>query len=176
MIISVDEAKSLANVAGWTDSKIMMRIKAIEQTIRAYTNNNFQVRGIRARADIVTGVFRGCPPGLFQPGDTVQVSGSEFNAGLFTVFCVDEAEISMMEPVVDEPGVLLTKVVYPADVVACAVNLLEWEANNRAKVGIQSETLSRHSTTYYNMDSGNSVMGYPASLLGALKPYRKARC
>lgn len=176
MIISVDEAKILANVAGWTDSKIMIRLKAIEQTIRAYTNNNFQVRGIRARADIVTGVFRGCPPGLFQPGDTVQVSGSEFNAGLFTVFRVDEAEISMMEPVVDEPGVLLTKVVYPADVVACALNLLEWEVNNRAKVGIQSETLSRHSVTYFNMDGTNQVMGYPASLLGCLKAYRKARC
>ena len=76
----------------------------------------------------------------------------------------------------DEDDVLVTKVEYPADVVACAVNLMEWEVNNRAKVGVQSETLSRHSVTYFNMDGANNVMGYPASLLGCLKPYRKARC
>ena len=176
MIISVDEAKRLSNVAGWTDEKIEMRLKAIEQTIRAYTNNNFQARGFRARADIVDGVFCGCPSALFQVGDTVQVSCSAFNNGIFTVLRADGAGITVEEPVVDESGVVMTKVVYPADVVACAVNLLEWEVNNRAKVGIQSETLSRHSVSYFNMDSANQVMGYPAALLGALKPYRKARC
>lgn len=176
MIISVEEAKFLANVAGWDDFKIEMRLKAIEQAIRAYTNNNFQARGFRARADIVDGVFCGFHPGLFRVGDTVQVSCSEFNDGLFTVFRADGAGITVVDPVVDESGVVMTKVVYPADVVACAVNLLEWEVNNRDKVGIQSETLSRHSVTYFNMDSGNQVMGYPAALLGALKPYRKARC
>ncbi len=29
--------------------------------------------------------------------------------------------------------------------------------------------------TYFNMDGDNSVMGYPRSLLGFLKPYMKAR-
>jgi len=29
--------------------------------------------------------------------------------------------------------------------------------------------------TYINMDGDNSVMGYPRSLLGFLKPYMKAR-
>ena len=76
----------------------------------------------------------------------------------------------------DESHVLVTKIVYPADVVDCACNLLEWEAKNRQKVGIQSETLSRHSVTYFAQDAGNQVMGYPVSLLGCLKAYRKARC
>lgn len=180
MIISVDEAKNLANVAGWNDSKIMMRLKAIEQTIRAYTNNNFQARGFRTVASIRGGVFTLSTPGLFKAGDTIQISNSKRNDGVFTV-CdplspVGDDEMAVVEPVVDEECVLVTKVVYPADVVACAVNLLEWEVNNRAKVGIQSETLSRHSVSYFNMDSANQVMGYPAALLGALKPYRKARC
>jgi hypothetical protein len=50
-----------------------------------------------------------------------------------------------------------------------------WEVQNRSKVGIQSETLSRHSVTYFAQDASNQLMGYPVTLLGFLKPYIKAR-
>ena len=70
---------------------------------------------------------------------------------------------------------LVTKVWYPPDVRIGVVNMLRWDIENRAKVGIQSETLSRHSVTYFNMDGDNSVMGYPKSLLGFLKAHMKAR-
>ena len=64
---------------------------------------------------------------------------------------------------------------YPMDVKMGVVNLMKWELTNRDKVGVSSETISRHSVTYFNMDAGNSVMGFPVSLLGFLKPYKKAR-
>lgn len=64
---------------------------------------------------------------------------------------------------------------YPKDVQMGVMNMLNWDLENRDKVGIQSETISRHSVTYFNMDGDNSSMGYPKSLLGFLKPYRKAR-
>lgn len=64
---------------------------------------------------------------------------------------------------------------YPADVKMGVVNMLKWDLENRDKVGVQSETLSRHSVTYFNMDGDNSTMGYPKSLLGFLKPYMRAR-
>ena len=64
---------------------------------------------------------------------------------------------------------------YPADVKMGVVNLLKWELNCRDKVGVASETISRHSVTYFNMDGDNSVMGYPKSLLGFLRPYKRAR-
>ena len=64
---------------------------------------------------------------------------------------------------------------YPMDVKMGVVNMLKWDLENREKVGIQSETISRHSVTYFNMDGDNSVMGYPKSLLGFLKPYHRAR-
>lgn len=176
MIISVEKAKELVDFNGWTDDKIKMKLLAVEQTIRAYTNNNFQNRGRRVRADIATGVFMSEALTPFSVGDTVQVSESALNAGLYTVHSVGDTTIAVEEPVKDETGVLVTCVEYPADVVACCVNLLEWEVKNRGKVGIQSETLSRHSVTYFNMDSANTVMGYPASLLGCLRAYRKARC
>lgn len=176
MIISVEKAKSLIELDGWTDKKIEGKLKAVEQTIRAYTNNNFQDREFRVTACIRAGVFMSEALIVFEPGDTVQVSQSRHNNGLYTVAEVtDDLAFEVEEETRDEDDVLVTKVVYPADVIDCALNLLEWEKNNRDKVGIQSETLSRHSVTYFNMDGGNSVMGYPASLLGCLKAYRKAR-
>ena len=177
MIISVEKAKELVSFPdSWTDEKIKMKLLAVEQTIRAYTNNNFQDRGYRVTADIAAGVFMSEALIPFSIGDTVQVTESRHNKGLFTVSTADDRTFTVGDETRDEDDVLVTKVVYPADVITCAVNLLEWEVQNRAKVGIQSETLSRHSVTYFNMDGANNVMGYPASLLGCLKPYRKARC
>ena len=176
MIISVEKAKTLITFPDWTDEKIEMKLKAVEQTIRAYTNNNFQDRDYRRTADIVGGLFIVEALTPFDIGDTVQISESRLNKGLFTIASASDSTFGVEEPVKDENDVLVTKIVYPEDVVACCVNLLEWEVNNRGKVGIQSETLSRHSVTYFNMDGANQVMGYPASLLGCLKAYRKARC
>jgi hypothetical protein len=55
------------------------------------------------------------------------------------------------------------------------INLMKWEKNNRDKVGVKSETISRHSVTYFDQDASNQVMGYPVSLLGFLELYKKAR-
>ena len=176
MIISVEKAKALIDFNGWTDERIEMKLKSVEQTIRAYTNNNFQDRGYRVLADIRDGVFVTEALSPFEVDDTVQVSESQFNNGLFTISGTDDTTFTVSDDLKDENGVLVTKIVYPADVIDCCVNLLEWEKNNRAKVGIQSETLSRHSVTYFNQDASNQVMGYPVSLLGCLKAYRKARC
>ena len=176
MIISVERIKQLVTLDGWTDEKIKMKLDAIEQTIRAYTNNNFQIRGFRVQADIAEGVFYSDSLPPFIVGDTVQVSESQKNNGLFTITEVYDASFAVSEDTHDESDVLVTKVEYPADVLACAVNLMEWEVTMRGKVGIQSETLSRHSVTYADASGANQVMGYPASLLGCLKAYRKARC
>lgn len=175
MIISVERIKELVDLNGWTDAKIEMKLMAIEQTIRSYTNNNFQQRGIRREADIIGGQFIVDALTPFNVGDTVQVTASDLNEGLYTVASVDDSTFTVEEEVKDEGDVLVTKVKYPDDVLACAVNLMEWEAHNRGKVGIQSETLSRHSVTYFSQDASNQVMGYPASLLGCLKAYKKVR-
>jgi len=42
------------------------------------------------------------------------------------------------------------------------------------KVGIKSETISRHSVTYE--DSATLYMGYPVGILNGLNLYKKARC
>lgn len=174
MIISVDDAAALVDLGDWTNDKALLKLHAIEHAIRGYTNNNFQVRAKRSKCAVVAGKLYGTVPGL-RCGDTVQISESGFNAGLYTVTAADDGFIDLDGDLTDEPGVLVTVVEYPPDVVACAVNMLSWEINNRDKVGIQSETLSRHSVTYFSMDGDNSVMGYPRSLLMPLRPYMKAR-
>lgn len=64
---------------------------------------------------------------------------------------------------------------WPADVKMGVVNLLKWEITNRAKVGVQSESISRHTVNYFDMGRDNSEMSYPVSLLGFLQPYCRAR-
>ena len=175
MIISVEKAKTLITFPeSWTDEKIEMKLKAVEQTIRAYTNNNFQDRDYRQTADIVGGLFQVEALTPFEDGDTVQISESKLNKGLFTVAEAEEVTFRVTEAVKDETDVLVTKIVYPADVVNCCVELMEWAVNFAGKVGIKSETLSRHSVTYE--DSGSMFMGYPAAMLGCLKAYKKVRC
>lgn len=177
MIISVEKAKELVRFPdSWTDEKIKMKLLAVEQTIRAYTNNNFQIRTIRSECAIIQGVLWGVTKG-FAVGDTIQVTESEYNNGLYTIAEIneDDESISVEEgDLAKENHALVTKVEYPADVIDCCVNLMEWEVNNRGKVGIKSETLSRHSVTYE--DSASMFRGYPKGILSAVSHYRKVRC
>ena len=62
---------------------------------------------------------------------------------------------------------------YPADIKMGIVNLMKWELENRDKVGIASETISRHSVTFFDMGGDNTALGYPKALTGFLKPYRR---
>lgn len=174
MIISVEKLKEYITTDK-TDSVLEAKLQALELLIRKYTNNNFQKRTIRSIADIIgaTLIFDSDSP--FNVGDTIQISNSLYNEGIFNVTSVNGSIVLTKEPLIDEDGVMVTKVEYPADVIMGVVNMLEWDLNNRNKVGVQSETLSRHSVTYFNMDGDNSIIGYPKSLVGFLKPYMKAR-
>lgn len=66
-------------------------------------------------------------------------------------------------------------IVYPADIKMGVIHLLKWDLGMREKTGIASETISRHSVSFQSYDGTNTLLGYPASLMGFLKPYKKAR-
>ena len=172
MIISVEELKQRITTDK-TDQELEEMLQALELSIRAYTHNNFQRNGIRSIGTFEGG-FLYCDTSKLQNGDTVQVTESALNEGLIVVKDMND-EGFPVEGSLDEFEVLVTKVVYPADVKQGVVNLVKWELKNRPKVGIQSESLSRKSVMYFNMDGENSLMGYPKSLLGFLRPYKKAR-
>ena len=73
------------------------------------------------------------------------------------------------------PHNLVTKVEYPDAIIDGTVNIMLWELSNRSKVGVKSESLSRHSVTYFEQGANEQLLGYPASLVGFLAPYIKAR-
>lgn len=172
MIISIEELKVMSKFANYNNAELQAEMAAIEQAIRSFTNNNFQDRAKRVECASLNGVLQGTSP-YFSVGDTLQISKSN-NAGLYVITAISP-NIALDGELYDEPYNLVTKVVYPADVVAGAIRLLDWKLTQSDKVGVQSETISRHSVTYFNMDGDNSVMGYPKSLFGFLKPYKKAK-
>jgi hypothetical protein len=158
-----------------TDDVLEEKLRAMELLIRAYTNNNFQQRAARREADVVGGFLYMEALQPFDVGDTLQISESELNDGLYTVTEADDATVTLKEKTYDERDVLVTRVIYPADIKMGVVNMMKWELNNREKVGISSETISRHSVSYFDLSGDNSIAGFPKALLGFLKPYMKAR-
>lgn len=149
------------------------KIRAIERLIRSETNNNFQDRAVRMQVPSCGGLLAGSSPYLAE-GDTVEISDSA-NKGLYTVIETDGVHLKVDRNLYDAPVNTVTKVVYPEDVQEGVLNMLQWEFRMRSKTGIKTETISRHSVTYYDMDAENSLDGYPASLVGFLEPYRQMR-
>lgn len=174
MIVAVDKVMALPEFANQTETVIAEKLKAVELSIRAYTNNNFQNRYVRFSAASLGNRLFGVSDFL-KVGDTVQISQSNVNDGLYTITEISDTFIRVDGDLYRCPDNLVTKIEYPADIKAGVIDLMKWEVKNRQKVGIKSETLSRHSVSYYDQDANNQVMGYPVSLLGFLKPYMKAR-
>ncbi len=173
MIISVSDFKSLVPTDK-PDSLIEMQLTALETLVRNYTHNNFQLRSIRSQSATLDGKIVN-PPQYIAEGDTIQISDSLLNNGLYVVESMTDEGMAVNGDLLDCSKNLVTKISYPFDVIMGVVNLMKWDLENREKVGIQSETISRHSVTYFNMDGDNAVMGYPKLLMGFLKPYMKAR-
>ena len=177
MILTVSELRQYITTDE-EDQVLEAKLQALELLIRAYTNNNFQIRAFRAVAVAVENrnelLFSSPVP--FKVGDTLQITESDFMSDeLVTVASVTDDSVMVNEDLTDESGVVVTKVKYPTDVKMGIVNLMKWELDNREKVGVASESISRHSVTYVDQTGDNTIMGYPVALMGFLKPYRKAR-
>lgn len=172
MIITVEKLREQVDCGDITDDVITTKLEAIEAVIRAYTNNNFQQREIRlvGRSE---GYYVYGSPQFFSVGDTVQISGS-VNFGLYQITHVGDDYLELDQQLMTTDSNMVTKVKYPADVVQCAVDLYKWKQINGDKVGVKSETISRHSVTYE--DSATLFMGYPVGILNGLNLHRKARC
>lgn len=176
MIITVEEIKAMPEFSGMAETTIKRKLSAIEELVRGYTNNNFQNRAKRIHAPSSESKLQGfCA--YFKKGDTVQITESPLNDGLYVITEIDteHGTITLDKELCDTEHNLVTKIEYPTAVVDGVVNMMLWEVNMRDKVGVASETLSRYSVTYFSQDAGNQLMGYPVTLLGFLKPFTKAR-
>ena len=173
MIVDVMQLMKLPEFQNTDEGVVKQRLEGLENLIRAYTNNNFQNRFVRFTANSLGNRLLGTSDFL-KVGDTVQISQSMVNDGLYTITEIGEDFIRVDQELYKSTN-LITKVEYPADVRAGVLELLKWDIKNRPKTGVKSETLSRYSVTYFDQDANNQVMGYPVALLGFLKPYIKAR-
>lgn len=176
MIISVEELTAQVDCGDMSDVAIQRRLASIEAVIRKYTNNNFQNKFARIEGKSDNGRIYGTSP-YIKVGDTVQITQSKVNDGLYVVESVNDGYITVDKNVYDVSFNRMTKIEYPHDIVDCAIKLFEWQSEYGSKIGIksESETLSRHSTSVTYEDSSSLYMGYPTGLLSGLALYKKSR-
>lgn len=177
MILSVDDIRNQVECGELTDEKILFRLKSIEEVIRQYTHNNFQNRNVRFVAESSGNRLIGSHS-YFRVGDTIQISQSMVNDGLYEIQAVSDDYLTIDKDLFDRPFNKVTKIEYPADVVQCAIDLFEWKMNFGSKVGVksESETLSKHSESTTYEDSSTLFYGYPMGILKGLAKHMKARC
>jgi hypothetical protein len=173
MIVTVNEVLEFIDTDK-NERALTSEILSLESLIRKYTNNNFNNRNIRYESNILNNELI-LDSKYLKVGDTIQIALSKFNDGIYTIESINDGRITLNENLYDEDKILVTKVDYPHDVKMGVIKMLKWQLEKSDKVGIQSETISRHSVSYFNMDNGNSELGFPTSLLGFLKPYKKVR-
>lgn len=175
MIISLDDANKL-------DPNITQEdLDAFETSVRELTNNNFQntfvryknVEFVNENTILVKDEIRG-----LRVGDTVEVNYSHYNDGLFVVDQIDGKQITVQGTpffMGNSGHAMLTKVEYPADIKRGIKKLIEYDKAMTGKLGIKSETISRMSITYYDVNAAENTDGYPSALLSFLKKYEKMR-
>lgn len=176
MIVKAEDVVNLPAFKGMTVAQLQVKLDAIEVLIRKYTNNNFQNRFIRFTASTTGNRIKGVSP-YIKVGDTLQISESNVNDGLYVVTEIDAVNdfTRVNKDLFSVDYNLVTKIEYPVDVQQGVIKLLQWDVESVNRVGIKSETISRHSVTYFDQDRNNQVMGFPVSLFGFLEMYKKAR-
>lgn len=174
MIVPIEDVMLLPEFKHMDEQQVQKKLNALEILIRKYTNNNFQNRYIRFTASSLGNKIMGCHP-FNRVGDTIQISESNVNDGLYVIKEVADDFIRLDKDLFTVEHNLVTKIEYPADVQQGVIKMLQWDVESMNRVGIKSETLSRHSVTYFDQDKNNQVMGFPVSLLGFLEVYKKAR-
>ncbi len=173
MIISVEELKEFVST-NKADKVLELELLALEKSIRNYTNNNFQNINFRFLLNASNSKLVITTPYL-KVGDTIQISQSKFNDGVYYIKEIASESITLNKSLYDEEDLLITKIEYPEDIKLGVIQLVQYNEKNRDKIGIASETISRHSVSYQNLDGTNTKIGFPEALVGFLKPYMKAR-
>ena len=175
MIISLGDARSIDYNVTQED------LDAFEVAFRSLTNNSFQNKHIRFKDIEFVGenlIAVKDPIVGIKTGDTIEVNYSHYNDGLYVVEELTGKQIKVQgKPffVANTSGSMLTLVQYPADVVRGIKKLIEYDKKMASKIGIKSESISRMSITYYDVNASENVDGYPASLVSFLTKYEKMR-
>lgn len=182
MIISLEEIKKFLDINDNTkDYELTFKLSAIETMVRNKTNNKFLDTRVRVNKHLffnngntITGTnFKALG---FRKGNTIDIDDSIQSNGVYEVLEATETYIKVKEDIQEEEcNCLITKVNYPSDIKLGVIKLLQYDNKMADKIGIKQETISRVSTTYYDVNSSESVEGYPAALLKFMNKYKKLR-
>lgn len=170
MILTENELVNLNKTLNADIEYLRMLCDGLEDFIRQYTNNNFTVRNITYNTPVVDGGLA-TQSSLINEDDCVLISNSLYNNG---VYVVDGIDGTLDRELYDEPMVKVTLVRYPNAIKMGVIELLKYNVRMADKVGISSESISRHSVSYSGVGA-DAIGGYPASMMAFLKPYMKAR-
>lgn len=174
MIISVEKLKNVYNLfKDENDTVLKTKLDGIESSIRLYTNNNFQNRKVRISCPSINNYLDGTSPYL-KVGDTVQISNSNYNDGLYVIEEISKGKIKLDKDIYDVENCIVTKIEYPEAVLTVVLDILKWEQQNGNKMGIASESIGRHSVTYVNQNDSNSIGKYPRHLFNPLDRFKMA--
>lgn len=175
MIISLEDAQKIDPNIDQDD------LDSFENTVRELTNNNFQNTRIRYKNITFishNSIGLGIKPIGLKVGDTIEINYNGYNNGLYAIKSIVEDVLGFEDnsfTEIDLKGAMLTKIEYPADVKRGIKKLIQYDKKMSSKVGIKSETISRMSTTYYDVNNTDNTEGYPSSLLSFLDKYKKMR-
>lgn len=172
MIIKLEDAQK------FNDKVTQNDLDGLEMLIREITGNHFQVRTIRYHDlefkdnKIITQETRLIG---IKAGDTIQVSDSIINNGLYVVESVEGPTITLESEFyqVYEPDAFITLVKYPADIKAGVIKLLQYDQEMTGKTGVKSRTVSRLSESYF--DTSESIGGYPMHLMAFIDNHKSLR-
>lgn len=170
MILTNDELLDIAKNLNSDINSLKSLSEGLEDFIRKYTNNNFTVKNITYNTPVIDGKLD-TQSSLIKEDDCVLISHSLYNDGVYVVESVDG---TLNKELFDEPMVKVTLVKYPQAIKMGVIELLKYNVRMGDKVGISSESISRHSVSYSGVGS-DSIGGYPSSMMSFLKPYMKAR-
>lgn len=168
MIVSIEELKVFSEFANMTDTQLTLMCEGVEDFVRQYTNNTFVNRNITFNTPSSNGKLDTLSP-LVKVGDSVLISNSQYNDGVYVV----NSEDGTLDKELLDCDNKVTLIQYPNAVKLGVIKMLQYNARMDSKVGIASESISRHSVSY--TQSNDTVGGYPSSLTSFLKPYMKAR-
>ena len=175
MIITLGDARAI------DDSITQDDLDALEAACRSLTNNNFQNKHIRFKDIEFVGenlIAVKDPIVGIKTGDTIEVNYSHYNDGLYVIESIDGKQITVQGTpffVANTGGSMLTLVQYPADIARGIKKLIAYDKKMASKIGIKSESISRMSITYYDVNASENIDGYPAAMVSFLKKYEKMR-
>lgn len=171
MIFTPDELEAVSAMVNLDKTTLNFKLNGIEDFIRAYTNNTFVVRGINIYTSSSNGKLDKVSP-ILSVGDTMSICKPEMNKG---VYVLKDLDGTLDKSIFDADNNTVHLVKYPEAIKSGVVSMLQYNAKMDKKIGISSESLSRHSVSYAQNNGSDSIGGYPAYIMSFLKPYMKAR-